>query len=73
MAILVERADIDPTTAKVIGDNVRKRIQRGDLDPGLETRDQAEKLFASGSLDDEVAKALKQGNREFVVHDLARG
>ncbi|MBM3510692.1 MAG: DUF2336 domain-containing protein [Alphaproteobacteria bacterium] len=70
--ILVDRADIDAETAKVVKESVRKRIERGDLDPGLEARQRAEKLFEQGKLDDEqIQKAAQQGNREFVVTALA--
>ena len=72
LTTLVERSDLDEETAKIVQENVQRRLLESDEDPDLAEQRRAEMLFDRGQLDDGmVTSAAEEGQREFIVKALA--
>ena len=72
LTTLVERSDLDEETAKIVQENVQRRLQESDEDPDSAEQRRAEMLFDRGRLDDAtVSTAAEEGQREFVVTALS--
>ena len=71
LATLVERSDLDEETAKIVQENVQRRLEETDENPDLAEQRRAETLFDRGRLDDAaIATAAEAGQRVFVVTAL---
>ncbi|MDA0261795.1 MAG: DUF2336 domain-containing protein [Proteobacteria bacterium] len=72
LTTLVERSDLNAETAKIVQENVQRRLKETDDDPDSAQQRRAENLFNRGQLDDSaVTGAAENGQREFVVSALS--
>ena len=72
LATLVERSDLDEETAKIVQENVQRRLQETDDDPEAAEQRRAEMLFDRGRLDDQsIITAAEAGQRAFVIKALS--
>ena len=72
LTTLVERSDLDEETAKIVQENVQRRLQETDDDPEAAEQRRAEMLFDRGRLDDQsIITAAEAGQRAFVIKALS--